>query len=435
MKLRVFGTDYIKGEITVPGDKSISHRAAIIGAIAEGQTVVENFSMCADCKDTLQCMQKLGVEIDNEKNNVVLNGKGLFGLSEPNDVIYCGNSGTTMRLLCGLLAAQNFLSILNGDDSLNRRPMGRIIQPLKLMGARISARSGDRFAPICINGQKLSGVEYQLPVASAQVKSAMVLAGLHVKGTQIVIEPTASRDHTERMLELFGVDIKCQKGRIILGHRRQPKACELKIPGDISSAAYFIALASIAKDARIMIHDVGVNPTRTGIIHVLKKMGVEITVLNERIVSNEQIADLSIRNGRLKAIEISDSLIPLVIDELPIVAVAATQAAGTTIVQGAKELRVKETDRIKAIVMGLRNMGAEIEEKEDGFIIEGPTRLKGAVCESFNDHRIAMSLTIAGLAAEGMTEICGAECIDTSFPEFMKIVKETCGENSITSEK
>jgi 3-phosphoshikimate 1-carboxyvinyltransferase len=414
----------LKGSIFVPGDKSISHRSLILGSIAQGETRIYNFLNSLDCLKTLECMQALGVEIELGKDNSVkIKGKGLYGLKEPKNILDVGNSGTTIRLLAGLLSGQNFYSVLNGDASIRKRPMKRVVQPLRLMGADICGREDGHFAPLSIKGSKLNPFQYTLPVASAQVKTALLLAGLYTTGGTIIKETLPTRDHTERMLEIMQADIKISPPEIKVMGRKELKGIEIFIPGDISSAAYFIAAASMLGDSHIIIKQVGVNPTRTGIIEILKKMGTKIDILNYRIKSNEPQADLKIEYSDLKGIEIKEENVPFLIDELPLVAVVASQAQGKTVVSGAKELRVKETDRIKAIVSELKKMGADIKEKEDGFAVNGPNRLQGAVCESYNDHRIAMSLAVAALLAEGKTVIRNSECMDISFPGFEKTLQ------------
>jgi len=415
----------LKGNISVPGDKSISHRSLILGSIAQGETRIYNFLDSLDCLKTFECMQALGAEIDLGKDNFIkIKGKGLYGLQEPKDILDVGNSGTTIRLLTGLLSGQNFYSVLNGDNSIRRRPMKRVAQPLRLMGADIWGRENGQLTPLSIKGARLNPLRYTLPVASAQVKSALLLAGLYATGETVIKEPLPSRDHTERMLEIMQADIKNFPLEIKIKGGKELKGTDIFIPGDISSAAYFIAAASMLRDSQIIIKHVGVNPTRTGIIKILKKMGARINILNYQTKSNEPQADLKIEYSELKGIEIRKEEVPLLIDELPLVAVVATQAQGKTVVSGAKELRVKETDRIKATVNELKKMGADIEEKEDGFIVTGPSRLKGAVCESYNDHRIAMSLAVAALLAEGKTVIKNSECIDISFPGFEKTLQK-----------
>jgi len=415
----------LKGNISVPGDKSISHRSLILGSIAQGETRISNFLNSLDCLKTLECMRALGAEIELGKDNYVnIKGKGLCGLQEPKDILDVGNSGTTIRLLTGLLSGQDFYSVLCGDASIRKRPMKRVVEPLRLMGADIWGRKDDQFAPLSVRGNKLNPLHYTLPVASAQVKTALLLAGLYATGETVVKEPLPTRDHTERILEIMQADIKISPSEIKLTGGKELRGTDIFIPGDISSAAYFMAAGSALKGSQITIKQAGVNPTRAGIIEILNKMGANINILNYRIKSNEPQADLMIEYSKLKEIEIKKENIAFLIDELPLIAVVATQAQGKTVVSGAKELRVKETDRIKAIVSELKKMGADIKEKEDGFIVEGPSKLKGAVCESYNDHRIAMSLAVAALLAEGKTVIRNSECIDISFPGFEKILKK-----------
>ena len=425
MELVIEKIKKLKGNISVPGDKSISHRSLILGSIAQGETRIYNFLNSLDCLKTLECMQALGAEIELDKDNSVkIKGKGLYGLQEPKDILDVGNSGTTIRLLTGLLSGQNFYSVLNGDNSIKRRPMKRVTQPLRLMGADIWGRKDGQFAPLNVRGNKLNPLHYTLPVASAQVKTALLLAGLYTTGETVIKEPLPTRDHTERMLEIMQADIKNSPLEIKIKGGKQLKGTDIFIPGDISSAAYFVAAASMLRDSQIIIKQVGVNPTRTGIIEILNKMGAKINILNYQIKSNEPQADLKIEYSELKGMEIKEEMMPFLIDELPLIAVVATQAQGKTVVSGARELRVKETDRIKAIVSELKKMGADIEEKEDGFIVTGPSKLKGAVCESYNDHRIAMSLAVAALLAEGKTVIKNSECIDISFPGFEKTLQK-----------
>jgi 3-phosphoshikimate 1-carboxyvinyltransferase len=381
---------------------------------------------------TLEIMKKLGIPILKNKSTIRVEGKGFNGLIEPKDILDCKNSGTSMRLLSGLLAGQNFFSVLTGDSSLTKRPMGRIVEPLTLMGAKIYGRNNDQLAPLAIKGGNLKSINYKSPVASAQVKSSILLASLYAHGNTTIEEPVASRDHTERMLNLFGAKIESFNNKITIKERNKLIAKELLIPGDISSAAFFLVLASGVKGSKILIKNVGINPTRTGILDVLKNMGANISITNKRNNCNELVGDLLVKGSNLSGIEISGRIIPKIIDELPILAVAATQAEGTTEIKDAEELRVKETDRIYAITRGLKKLGAKIEEKRDGFVISGPTKLKGNVCESFSDHRIGMALAIAGVMAEGKTELRESECIDISFPEFTEILRRVCGENSVT---
>jgi len=414
----------LKGNIFVPGDKSISHRSLILGSIAQGETRIYNFLNSLDCLKTLECMQALGAEIELGKDNSVkIKGKGLYGLQEPKNILDVGNSGTTIRLLTGLLSGQDFYSVLCGDVSIRRRPMRRVVEPLRSMGADIWGRKDGQFAPLSVRGNKLNPLHYTLPVASAQVKTALLLAGLYTTGETVIKEPLPTRDHTEKMLEIMRADLEISPPEIKVMGGKELRGTDIFIPGDISSAAYFIAAASILRDSQITIKQVGVNPTRTGIIGILNKMGAKIDTLNYQIESNEPQADLMIEYSKLKGVEIKKENVPFLIDELPLIAVVSTQAQGKTVVGGAKELRVKETDRIKAIVSELKKMGADIKEKEDGFSVNGPTRLQGAVCESYNDHRIAMSLAVAALLAEGKTIIKNSECIDISFPGFKKTLQ------------
>ena len=424
MELVLEKVNKLKGNIFVPGDKSISHRSLILGSIAQGETRIYNFLNSLDCLKTLECMQALGAEIELGKDNSVkIKGKGLYGLKEPKDILDVGNSGTTIRLLTGLLSGQDFYSVLCGDASIRNRPMRRVVEPLRLMGADIGGRKDGQFAPLSIKGSNLNPFRYTLPVASAQVKTALLLAGLYTIGETLIKEPLPTRDHTERMLEIMRADLKISPPEIKVMGGKELKGTDIFIPGDISSAAYFIVAASVLKGSQITIKQIGVNPTRTGIIGILNKMGAKIDTLNYQIKSNEPQADLKVEYSELKGIEIKKENVPFLIDELPLIAVVATQAQGKTVVSGARELRVKETDRIKAIVSELKKMGADIEEREDGFAVNGPTRLQGAVCESYNDHRIAMSLAVAALLAEGKTVIRNSECIDISFPGFEKTLQ------------
>jgi 3-phosphoshikimate 1-carboxyvinyltransferase len=431
VKLILSKCSKIEANIKVSGDKSLTHRGLIIGSISKGITTLRDYSKCEDCMATLEIMKKLGIPILKNKSTIRIEGKGLNGLSEPADVLDCKNSGTSMRLLAGLLAGQNFFSVLTGDSSLIRRPMRRIIEPLSLMGARIYGRNNDQLPPLAIKGGNLKSINYKSPVASAQVKSSILLASLYADGSTVIEEPAESRDHTERMLNLFGAKVESVNNKITIKEKNELTAQELLIPGDISSAAFFLVLASGVKGLKILIKNVGINPTRTGILEVLKSMGADITTTNKKNNCNEPVADLLAKGSKLNGIEISGKIIPKVIDELPILAVAATQAHGITELKDAEELRVKETDRIYAITAGLKKLGAKIEEKKDGFIIEGPTKLKGNICESFGDHRIGMALAIAGLMADGKTELRESECIDISFPEFTEILRRVCGEGSV----
>ena len=416
-----------RGTVTIPGDKSISHRAAILAAIANGRSIIDNYSSAIDCQTTLKCLQMLGVKISHSNQQLIINGKGLRSLTAPNAILDCGNSGTTMRLLCGLLAGQSFSAVLDGDESLRRRPMERVIKPLNQNGAEIYGSQTNRFAPLDIHGRALPSIFYHLPVASSQVKSALLLAGLYTGGTVRIEEPVVSRDHTERMLEFCGVDIERDGDTISLGNKRQPGTRQFQIPGDVSSAAFLMALALLIPKSQLRIENVGINPTRTGLLTVLTAMGSEIKIENRRLIANEPVGDLIIQSGVLQGTEIEGAIIPRLIDELPLIAVIATQAKGQTIVKNATELRVKETDRIQAIVTELSKMGAAIEGHPDGFTVEGPVTLKGATCDSYGDHRIAMALSVAGWIAEGQTTITNMECVGISFPEFYQLVNKLQG--------
>jgi 3-phosphoshikimate 1-carboxyvinyltransferase len=413
----------IRGELIPPPDKSISHRALMLGAIARGESVVRNFLRSADTLSTMNAFRTLGVEIEDRGDEVRLKGRGLHGLKEPLSVIDCGNSGTTMRLLAGLLAGNPFLGILSGDASLSVRPMRRVIDPLSGMGARIMARGGDRYPPMAVRGGDLKGIRHALPVASAQVKSSLLLAGLYARGETELVEPAASRDHTERMLRASGADISVEGRTIRVGSGRELSPLEVDVPGDFSSAAFFIAAAVLVEGSELIIRNVGLNPTRTGFLDALRKMGAHVERAREREVSGEPVADLIVRSSPLRAIEVGVDEIPAMIDEFPILAVAGARAEGTTVIRGAGELRVKESDRIHAMGQGLSAMGVKVEELDDGLRIDGPGRLRGAPVKSFGDHRIAMALAVASLVAEGSTVIEGAEAVDISFPGFFESLR------------
>ncbi len=432
MDLIVNKPERICGIVNVGGDKSITHRALIIGAIAEGRTRIFNYSRSLDCQSTADCLRELGIEIEWSKDCYIINGKGLYGVHEPDDVLNCGNSGTTMRLLAGLLAGRDFFSVLTGDDSLRNRPMRRIIEPLTLMGAKIYARKNG-FAPLCILPARLKGIEYKIPVASAQVKSALMLALLYADGPGVIEESSETRDHTERMFEAFSISFKKTCNRIEVFPGQRFNGVDIVVPNDIYSAAFFLTLGAIVQDSEIVIKDTGINPTRTGIIEILQQAGARIELLNKKSFSNEPVADIKVSGSEIKPFIIEKDIVPRLIDEIPVLAVAATQANGITIVRDAQELRVKETDRLRVIVQELKKIGARIEEREDGFVVEGRTQLMGAVCDSHNDHRIAMALAIAGLVAEGKTVIRNAECINISFPDFINVLKEVCGEDAVAT--
>jgi len=408
---------HLNGEITIPADKSIAHRSAIFASLTRGVVSIENFSAGADCKSTLSVLQKLGVEVTyTTEKNIILSNKN--GFIEPIDVLDAGNSGTTIRLMSGILAGQKFYSVLTGDSSLRKRPMARVINPLKRMGANIWARDNDTKAPISIKGSLLQGISYNSPIASAQVKSAIILAGLFAEGSTSVTEPFRSRDHSERMLKYLDADISIEGCKVtIKPGELTPKP--LVIPGDISSAAFFLVAGAIIPDSSFIIKNTGLNQTRTGIIDVLKEMGADIKIINQQLQCGEEVGDIQVNYSNLKGITIEKEIIPRLIDELPVIAVAATQAEGTTIVKGAEDLRHKESDRIKAICTELSKLGANIEETEDGFIIHGKTKLKGnCSLECYHDHRIAMAGYVAGQIADNPIEINDFNWVNISFPEF-----------------
>jgi 3-phosphoshikimate 1-carboxyvinyltransferase len=418
----------------VPADKSLSHRAAILSALAEGKTRIENYLQSETTLATVRCLRELGAAIEpSGPAALAVSGHGLQGLREPSEVLFCQGSGTTMRLLAGVCAGQPFLSLLDGTAALKRRPMARIVEPLRAMGATMLARDGGRLPPLAIRGGNLEGIDYTLPVASAQVKSAILLAGLFAEGPTTVHEPGPSRDHTERLLRGLGVAVESQEatnGRVV---RLSPPSTLLapgvvRVPADISSAAFFLVAGLLVAGSTLCLEGVGVNPTRTGLLDVLARMGARVERENEREQSGEPVADLLVRGGEgLVGVAVGGELVPRAIDEFPILAVAATQAAGETVVLGAAELRVKESDRITTLAQELRQLGAQIEERPDGFAIQGPTRLHGARVQAHNDHRLAMALAVAGLIAEGETIIDGWECVGDSFPGFAAALAQVAG--------
>ena len=412
----------IRGEIKVPGDKSISHRSIMFGSIARGTTTVSGFLRGEDNIATLNAFRAMGIGIDDDGDLLRIDGKGLHGLSEPDDVIDCGNSGTSMRLIGGLLAGQTFFSVLTGDRYLRRRPMARIIEPLSRMGGRIFGRSGGDRAPLAIVGSELMGIVHESMVASAQVKSAILLAGLYASGETEVREPHLSRDHSERMLRHFGADIEEFTGGVRVRGGKELEGREIIVPGDISSAAFFMVAATIVHGSELMIRGVGVNPTRTGVLDILGMMGADIRIFKSSEVSGEPVADILVKSSRLKGIEIGGELVPRAIDEFPAICVAASLAEGKTVIREARELRIKETDRIAAMAENLRKAGVEIVETDEGMEITGRESLSGCVTDSSGDHRIAMSMLVAGLAADGPGEVRDVGCIDTSFPDFFKLL-------------
>lgn len=425
MDMKISAASALQGIIDVPGDKSISHRALFLGAIAEGTTRVTNFLPAQDCLSTLHCLEMLGARIRRQStDDLEIKGVGFRGFKEPPNVLDAGNSGTTLRILPGILAAQNFFSVMTGDESLRSRPMKRILTPLTMMGANIWARDGGNLAPIAIQGGPLEAISYTTEVPSAQLKTALLLAGLFAAGTTEITEEFQSRDHTERMLEFLGAPIETEKTTYRISSISGLQANDINIPGDISSAAFFLVAASIAANSEITIRNVGTNPTRTGILDVLNSMGVKIRQIDSAEICREPRADLVVMSSPLKPFNITKDIIPLVIDELPILALAATQAEGTTIVSGAQELRIKESDRITSTCAELNKLGANISERPDGFVVNGPTKLNGAVVDSHGDHRLAMTLSIAGLVARGTTTVRNADCIQVSFPQFYKTLEK-----------
>ncbi|MDA8233612.1 MAG: 3-phosphoshikimate 1-carboxyvinyltransferase [Clostridia bacterium] len=407
------------GRVRVPGDKSVSHRAVMFGGIAKGITEVENFLTGEDCLSTVRCFKAMGVEVEETgPTSLRVLGKGLMGLEEPGEVLDVGNSGTTMRLMLGILAGQPFFAALTGDDSIRRRPMGRVTEPLRQMGAEIWGRQQGKFAPLAIRGGNLRAMEYNSPVASAQVKSALLLAGLYAHGVTVVEEPEKSRDHTERMLRYLGARVDVDGNRVSIHGKPELTGKKITVPGDISSAAFFLVAGSIIPDSEIILENVGVNPTRDGIIEVLQNMGADLQLVNLREVNCEPVADIIVRSSSLRGTEIGGALIPRLIDEIPVLAVAAAMATGETVIKDAEELKVKESNRIATVVKELSKFGVAIEELPDGMRIKGGKTLTGAVCESYHDHRIAMAMAVAGLSAQGETEIKDPQCIDISFPGF-----------------
>ena len=415
----------IKGTFTVPGDKSISHRSVMLSSLAEGTSHISGFLTGEDCLSTVSCFKKMGVEIEIDGTNVTVHGRGLNGLTKPTETLDVGNSGTTLRLMTGILAAQKFESHITGDSSIQKRPMDRVNAPLSLMGASIKGCGGEKlYAPLTVEGKNLKAIEYTLPVASAQVKSAIILAGLYADDKTTIIEPEATRDHTEIMLNYLGADIKKDGNKITVKPVKELYAKDITVPGDISSAAYFMAAGAVCPSSDVTITNVGINPTRTGIITVLENMGADISILNERTVCGEKVADINVKTSKLKGTVVEGDIIPKLIDEIPVIAVIACFADGKTVIKDAQELKVKESNRIKTVVGELKKFGADIEETDDGMIINGSKELKGTVVESHNDHRIAMSMAIAALMAEGETTIKNSECVDISFPNYFDILSD-----------
>ena len=428
---RISSPKQLVGEIVVPGDKSISHRALILNSLALGNSKISNISPGRDCQSTINCLKALGARLTRQEGKptaILVDGVGNTGFAEAKNILNAGNSATTMRLLSGVLAVQPFLSIFTGDISLRSRPMRRLIEPLRLMGAEIYGRGEDSFAPLVIRGKRLHGIAYSLPIPSAQIKSAILLAGLFADGSTAIEEPQHSRDHTERLLKRMGAELESDNSHISLMPLTSPlTSIDICVPGDISSAAYWMVAGAIHPNAKIKIANCGVNPTRTGIIDALLAMGAKLKIENQRLEGNEPLADLYVESSRLKAIEISGNIIPRLIDEIPILAVAACVAQGDTLIKGAGELRVKESDRIRTTVRELSCLGANIEASSDGMIVHGGRLLLGAEVKSHFDHRLAMTLAVAGLAAKGSTLIHNARVAEISYPGFWEEIEKLAG--------
>ena len=402
------------GQIKVPGDKSISHRAVMLGSLANGVTEISGFLKGADCLSTIDCFRKMGIDIDINGENVTVHGNGLRGLKKPDEMLYTGNSGTTTRLLCGILAGQNFDTSITGDASIQKRPMGRVVKPLSIMGAKIE----NEYCPLYITGTKLHGIDYKMPVASAQVKTAIILAGLYADGETVIHEIEKSRDHTELMLSAMGADLTVDNLDITVKPTNDLTAVNVDVPGDISSAAFFLVLGAIMPNSQITVINVGINPTRTGIIDVLKDMGADITLENVHTSAGETVADITVRSSSLKGTTVGGDIIPRLIDELPIIAVAAVFADGQTVIKDAQELKVKETNRIRAVVDEFNKCGIDITETDDGMIINGGKSIHGADFKTYGDHRMAMSLTVLAQLADGESTLDDSDCACVSYPTF-----------------
>ena len=402
------------GQIKVPGDKSISHRAVMLGSLANGVTEISGFLKGADCLSTIDCFRKMGIDIDINGENVTVHGNGLRGLKKPDEMLYTGNSGTTTRLLCGILAGQNFDTSITGDASIQKRPMGRVVKPLSMMGAKIE----NEYCPLYITGTKLHGIDYKMPVASAQVKTAIILAGLYADGETVIHEIEKSRDHTELMLSAMGADLTVDNLDITVKPTNDLTAVNVDVPGDISSAAFFLVLGAIMPNSQITVTNVGINPTRTGIIDVLKDMGADITLENVHTSAGETVANITVRSSSLKGTTVGGDIIPRLIDELPIIAVAAVFADGQTVIKDAQELKVKETNRIRAVVDEFNKCGIDITETDDGMIINGGKSIHGADFKTYGDHRMAMSLTVLAQLADCESTLDDSDCACVSYPTF-----------------
>ncbi|MBD8025217.1 3-phosphoshikimate 1-carboxyvinyltransferase [Ureibacillus sp. Re31] len=413
----------LQGSITVPGDKSISHRSIMFGSIAKGKTTVSGFLLGEDCLSTIDCFRKLGVDIEVNGTDVTIQSNGIDKWEEPKEVLYTGNSGTTTRLMLGILSGTHLHTVMTGDASIGKRPMRRVTDPLRLMGAKIAGRENGQYTPLAIQGTQLKAIDYTMPVASAQVKSAILLAGLRAEGTTVVREKEISRDHTERMLKQFGANIEVREGVVSFEGGQQLHATHVNVPGDISSAAFFLVAGAITPNSEITMNNVGVNPTRAGIIEVLEKMGADMEVIEDDHAA-EPTATITIRTSSLQGTTIEGEMIPRLIDEIPIIALLATQAKGTTVIRNAEELKVKETDRLSAVVAELKKLGANIEATDDGMIIQGPTPLHGGHLQSYGDHRMGMMSVVASFISSSPIEIDDTDCIAVSYPSFFEHVRK-----------
>ena len=425
--MEIYGAESLKGEVRIPGDKSISHRSAIISSLTQDNVLIENFLFCQDCIKTIDVLRKLGVKVERIEGNLIVYGNGIKSFREPYEILDVGNSGTTIRIISGILAATGFMSVISGDRSINSRPMKRIIEPLVEMGARINGRENNTRAPIVIFGNSdLKGKKFYLKVSSAQVKSGILLAALNAKGSTEIIQPEVSRDHTERMLEYLGADISYNGKSVILKPGKKLTAKKIYVPGDVSSAAFLIVAALLLKHSHIIIKDVGINPTRSCFLEIVEKMGGNISVRNKRVFNNEPVADIEVFYSRLNSVKIGKEKIPCIIDEIPVLCAAAAAAEGETVISGAEELRYKESDRIQSIVSQFKKLNVAIEENKDGMKITGNTNFKAGegTVDSFGDHRIAMSLSILSLLSTGKVTILNSDCINTSFPSFIYNLKK-----------
>lgn len=425
MKIKKF-EGKLKGVINIPGDKSISHRSIMFGSLAKGETNIYNYLLGEDCKSTISCFKKLGVNIKVEDDKVTVDGVGLYGLKKPEEMLYVGNSGTTIRLMSGILAGQSFETLISGDKSIQKRPMDRVIAPLKMMGADIDSMN-DIYPPIRIKPVKnLKSIKYHQKLASAQVKSCILLAGMYSQKPVKIVQPEISRDHTERMMQYFGIPLIVQGNEILMETSKYMIGKEIFVPGDISTAAFYMTAALLFEGSEVVLKNVGINPTRTGILEIYKKMGADITLENYQIRNNEPSADIIVKYSKLKGIKIQGEIIPKLIDEIPIIAAAAAFAEGTTIIKNAAELKVKETNRINAVVTEMKKMGIDIQELEDGMIINGSNKLKSALINSYDDHRIAMTMSILAMKADGESEIANSQCVNISNPDFYDTIKSLC---------